>query len=231
VNKNKDIYRRGRLTSRQVPGNNADATGTGVLPLHANNGKDSLIYVPGDYHPGRPAPLAVMLHGAGGVAEHGLSYLRHLADAYQIILVAPASKSYSWDLIAEEKFNADILLIDKLLDHVFAHYAIDSSSVAIGGFSDGASYALSVGLGNGDLFTHVLAFSPGFYFTMERNGNPGVFISHGTNDDVLPIDYCSRRIVLRLQREKAPVIYNEFEGRHEIPEAISRTAVEWFLPA
>ena len=30
------------------------------------------------------------------------------------------------------------------------------------GFSDGASYALSLGAANGDLFTHIAAFSPGF---------------------------------------------------------------------
>ncbi len=30
------------------------------------------------------------------------------------------------------------------------------------GFSDGASYALSLGVPNGDLFTHIVAFSPGF---------------------------------------------------------------------
>lgn len=30
------------------------------------------------------------------------------------------------------------------------------------GFSDGASYALSLGLPNGNLFSHIVAFSPGF---------------------------------------------------------------------
>lgn len=42
-----------------------------------------------------------------------------------------------------------------------AGVAIDPAHVAIGGFSDGASCALSLGLVNGDLFTHVMAFSPG----------------------------------------------------------------------
>jgi phospholipase/carboxylesterase len=34
--------------------------------------------------------------------------------------------------------------------------------VALGGFSDGASYALSLDLTNGDLFASLIAFSPGF---------------------------------------------------------------------
>jgi predicted esterase len=170
-----------------------------------------------------------MLHGAGGVAEHGLSCLQYLADEYNIILLAPASEAYSWDLIAEEEFNGDIALIDRVLHHVLTHYAIDSSCIAIGGFSDGASYALSVGLSNGDLFTHIIAFSPGFYFTYDRNGHPKVFISHGNGDGVLPIEYCSRRIEARLRREKMQLVYREFEGGHEIPQFISREAVEWLL--
>lgn len=226
---NRDIYRRGRLTSVKENRTNEAAPETGVHPLHLNEIKDSLIYVPRDYHHTQPAPLALMLHGAGGVAEHGLSYLQHMADAFHLILVAPASKAYSWDIIAEEEFDADIMLIDQVLQHVFTHYAIDGERIAIGGFSDGASYALSVGLGNGDLFTHIIAFSPGFYFTIESKGHPNVFISHGTNDDVLPIDYCSRRIAPRLRLQKIPLVYTEFDGRHELPEAISRAAVEWFL--
>jgi poly(3-hydroxybutyrate) depolymerase len=39
---------------------------------------------------------------------------------------------------------------------------VDPQRICVSGFSDGASYALSLGLANGDLFTHVAAFSPGF---------------------------------------------------------------------
>ena len=38
---------------------------------------------------------------------------------------------------------------------------IDPSRIAMAGFSDGASYSLSVGLANGDLFSAVFGFSPG----------------------------------------------------------------------
>ena len=39
---------------------------------------------------------------------------------------------------------------------------VDRQRVCASGFSDGASYALSLGAANGDLFTHIAAFSPGF---------------------------------------------------------------------
>ena len=47
------------------------------------------------------------------------------------------------------------------------------------------SYALSLGLANGDLFTHVIAFSPGFITPAPPSGRPPIFVSHGTADQVL----------------------------------------------
>jgi predicted esterase len=225
----RDVYRIGHLTTRQKEKIFTDEVSIGTHALELNKNKDTLLYVPRHYHHSQPALLAVMLHGAGGNAEHGLSYLQHHADEHNIILLAPASKAYSWDIIASENFGPDVVLIDQALHYVFQHYHIDRRRRAIGGFSDGASYALSIGLGNGDLFTHIIAFSPGFYYTHEKQGRPVVFISHGVNDNVLPIDPCSRRIVRSLQKERIDAVYKEFNGRHEIPALISKEAVDWFL--
>lgn len=95
-------------------------------------------------------------------------------------------------------------------------------------FPDGASYALSLGITNEDVFTHILAFSPGFLAPVAQRGTPAVFISHGTRDAVLPIDACSRKIVPRLQRAGYDVRYREFPGGHVIPPEIAREAVEGF---
>jgi predicted esterase len=170
-----------------------------------------------------------MLHGAGGNAEHGLHLLQHYADGHNIIILAPASKEYSWDIIAQNSFGPDVILLDQALDYVFNHFFIDVERIAIGGFSDGASYALSIGIGNGDLFTHIVAFSPGFYYTPVPTGKPSVFISHGTQDKVLPINPCSRRIVPELKTNGLAVTYKEFEGAHEIPPFISKSTIDWFF--
>ena len=111
---------------------------------------------------------------------------------------------------------------------IFKEFSIDASHVAIGGFSDGASYALCIGLTNGDLFTHVIAFSPGFVYTNEKHGRPAVFISHGTDDNILPITSCSRRIVPQLVKQNYSV-NKEFTGGHDIPAEIAKEAVHWFL--
>jgi predicted esterase len=117
--------------------------------------------------------------------------------------------------------------IELALAETFSRYAVDPQRLAVGGFSDGASYALSLGLTNGDLFTHVIAFSPGFMRPAERRGNPRLFISHGTQDRVLPIGVCSRRLVPQLQRTGYDLLYREFDGPHTVPPEIAREAARW----
>lgn len=227
---NRKTYKEGTLTA--VPGNKTvfGDFNTGVQPLWLDGNRDGFIYVPKGYRKDKPAALAVMLHGAGGVAEHGLHLLRSYADDQYMILLAPASHYETWDIIAKGSFDADVIFIDQALSIIFNSYAIDKAHIAIGGFSDGASYALCLGLSNGQLFTHIIAFSPGFYFTRKNTGKPALFISHGVNDQVLPINPCSRRIVPDLKRQGYQVNYHEFEGGHEIPAWISASAVKWFGP-
>ena len=79
-----------------------------------------------------------------------------------------------------------------------------------------------------DLFTHLLAFSPGFAAPAGRAGSPRIFVSHGTRDAVLPIDRCSRRIVPTLRRAGYDVTYREFDGGHAVPPEVAREAADWF---
>lgn len=216
----------GRLRAR--PGDVTEPAPTGARSLGLVPQRDTLLYVPASYHPARPAPLAVLLHGAGGDAPGGIALLQGLADEYGIVLLAPASRRQTWDVI-HGSYGPDRALIDQALLQTFRRYAIDPQRLAIGGFSDGASYALSVGLTNGDLFTHVMAFSPGFMAPTDLPGSPHFFITHGLRDMVLPIDRCSRQIVPQLQRGGYKVVYHEFDGPHTAPPELARAAVDWFL--
>jgi phospholipase/carboxylesterase len=201
---------------------------TGLLPLRLEESKRSgHLYIPESYRGGRALPLVLLFHGAGGNSQHGLAPLLKLADPCGLILAAPASHEFTWDVIIED-YGVDLTQVDRVLSHVFTHYAVDPSRIAIGGFSDGASYALSLGVMNGDLFSHILAFSPGFMISTVQRGNPQVFISHGTDDTVLPIDKCSRRIVPQLKRAGYEVVYREFEGGHSVPSDIAQEAARWF---
>jgi phospholipase/carboxylesterase len=138
------------------------------------------------------------------------------------------SRASTWDAVLGG-FGPDAAFIDAALARVFTRYAVDPARIAVEGFSDGASYAIGLGLTNGDLFTHAIAFSPGSLPLLERNGAPAVFVSHGTADQILPIDRCSRRIVPELERRKYPVSYVEFAGDHRVPPEIAARAVRWLL--
>jgi phospholipase/carboxylesterase len=217
----------GRLQAR--PGQvTEEGAVTRLLPLGLDGERDGLLYVPASYREEQPAPLALMLHGAGGAARGSIEHFIAAADAAGLLLLAPDSREITWDIIARRYYGPDVAFIDRALAQTFARYAIDPSHLAIGGFSDGASYALSLGLANGDLFTHIIAFSPGFMVPPSRHGQPRIYISHGTRDAVLPIARCSRRIVPQLRREGYDVTYHEFDGPHTVPIEVALEAWQWF---
>jgi predicted esterase len=192
------------------------------------DGRDSLLYVPAGYRPDRPAPLVVSLHGANGAEQRGLNLLQRFADAAGLLVLAPASRGRTWDVILNG-FGPDVMYLDRALAWTFERYAVDPARLALAGISDGASYALSLGLSNGDLFQEIVAFSPGFALPAARRGQPRLYVSHGTLDAILPIDQCSRRIVPMLRQAGYDVRYDEFEGGHTAPPEIAQAAVDWLL--
>jgi predicted esterase len=215
-----------RLESRPQPPVRQGRRGLSLLPMDGE--RDALLYVPPAADPAVPAPLLMLLHGAGGHAHRALGLLRQVPEAGSGILLAPASSGFSWDVVIDE-YGADVARIDRALRRVFEGYRIEPGRVGIGGFSDGASYALSLGLTNGDLFSHVIAFSPGFAAPTSRSGSPRIFVAHGAADQVLPVAACSRRIVERLRGGGLDVRYHEFEGGHMVPPEVAREALRWFL--
>ena len=222
-----DGYARGRLRAR--PSGVGGGAPVGLRLLELDAGGDGYLYVPAGYRVGRPAPLAVLLHGAGEDARDGLALLRQQADEAGLILVALGSQGPTWDLIlGRGRYGPDVAAIDEALELTFSTCAVDPERVAVGGYSDGASYALSLGISNGDLFGHVLAFSPGFMAPAGRAGSPRFFVSHGTRDGWLPIGRTSHRLVPELEGIGYQVHYREFEGPHVVPPAIAREAVDWF---
>lgn len=169
----------------------------------------------------------MFFHGAGGRGEHGLPLLQDVAAERGLLVLLPSSAGSTWDLISGG-LGRDVGGLDAALAHVFADYAVEH--VAFGGFSDGASYALSIGLANGDLGEAVLAFSPGFAAPPVQVGQPRVFLSHGTADRVLPVDRCGRRVARLLQQAGYDVRYEEFAGGHVVPPEWVTEALDWWLP-
>ncbi|GAB3143393.1 alpha/beta hydrolase [Microbispora hainanensis] len=216
--------RHGRLSARPVA---VARTASPLEPgVHRLDGR-ALFAVPPTPAAG-PSPLAVVLHGAGGTAEEALEWLLPHASELGVLLLAPQAVSATWDVIVGG-YGADVSRIDAALEEAFARAPVAVGAVAVAGFSDGASYALSLGLANGDLFRDVLAFSPGFMVPMIRHGRPRIFVSHGVSDRVLPIDECSRRLVPELRESGYEVTYEEFRGGHQVPPEIAAAAVRWWI--
>jgi phospholipase/carboxylesterase len=216
----------GHLLSRPPKDAPPVPTATGAQPLGLDSGRDGVVYLP----PGLtgPAPLLVLLHGATGSAA-GITRRTDafaLADEFKMVILAPDSRERTWDAIRGH-FGPDVAFLDKALAKLFETVPIDRKRVAIGGFSDGASYAISLGLQNGDLFTHVAAFSPGFYVGSQRRGRPIFYISHGKRDEILSFDNTARRLVPELEDANYSVRFKEFDGPHTVPAPIAREAFQW----
>jgi predicted esterase len=175
---------------------------------------------------GSTLPLLVLLHGAGGSGAGILKRLGSAADQAGMAVLSPDSRDGTWDAI-RGYFGPDVTFLNRALERVFETLPVDPARVTVGGFSDGATYALSLGLINGDLFRRILAFSPGFIVEGSLHGKPRIFVSHGTADPILPIDRCSRVIVSGLKKSGYDVTYREFEGGHTVPPEIAAQGMRW----
>lgn len=218
-----------RLQARPAPATGFPEPSPGTRRLDPRSvGPEVLLHVPPGLGDGAPARLVLLLHGAGGDARAGLAPLLPVADAHRLLLLAPAARGATWDAV-RGSWGTDVEGIDRALAAVFGSYRVDPAHVVVSGFSDGASYALSLGLANGDLFTHVIAFSPGFVVPGPRVGMPQVYISHGRHDTVLPIERTTRRIVPRLREAGYQVVVREFDGSHAVPPRVAQDAVRWLV--
>lgn len=217
-----------RLNAR--PGNPSGTVTAGLNRLGLGQSRDGYLYVPASYVAGHPMPFLLALHGAGIPAQGPLNLWSSYADSHGFLLLSVDSADYTWDAI-HGGYGTDVAFIDSALRRAFSRVTIDPAHLAVSGFSDGASYALGLGLANGDLFRRTLAHSPGFIAASDTppTGHTEFFFSHGVQDQILPIDYASRRIVPALKRDGYTVTYVEFQGGHQVPPEVAAAAVTWFL--
>ena len=213
----------GRLTAR--PRESVKSSEPGHIPLDLGEGRNATLHVPKTTTQSS-LPLFVMLHGATQSADDMFWYLGTTPDETGVAVLAPNAHDTTWDALGGS-FGEDVAVLNRALEHVFDRVAIDPARIAIGGFSDGATYGLSLGLINGDLFRSVVAFSPGFLIDGMPHGKPRVFISHGTHDHILPIERCGRRVAAGLISRGYEVTFREFDGDHEIPADVAREGLTW----
>lgn len=213
----------GRLTAR--PTTKVRSSLSGQIKLGLDRERDAILQLP-KLETNRHLPLLLLLHGATQSADDMFEYIGSAYEEAGVAVLAPNSRDTTWDAITDG-FGPDVEFLNRALERVFETVAIDPGRIAVGGFSDGASYAVSLGLINGDLFSRVVGFSPGFVIDGPPRGKPCFFISHGTNDHILPIDRCGRRIAAGLKAKGYEVTFREFDGDHEIPAEVAREGLLW----
>src|SRR4051812_5365167 len=90
----------GHLTAR--PGTPTLTPTKGVSALGLSTGRDGVMYVRESYNPATPTALIVALHGAGGSGPVSWTSFYPRAEAHGMILLAPSSRSTTWDLIGQQ---------------------------------------------------------------------------------------------------------------------------------
>ncbi|UVA77361.1 alpha/beta hydrolase [Pandoraea commovens] len=200
----------------------------GRHPLGLSETRDAVLYVPADLPTDKPVPLFVMFHGAGGFPEKVLPFIEPHADQHKFLVLAPHSTFPTWDIVIGGN-GPDLERLQAALRSVATRYRIDAQRVAFAGFSDGASYALSIGVTNGDIASHVIAFSGGFMSIFVQEGLPKVFIAHGLIDEQLPIATSGRQNANKLKVAGYDVQYVEFDGLHIIEPGVVARAIDFFL--
>src|SRR3954466_530606 len=146
------------ITARpHAPSNPSTA---GEYQLGPQSGRGGLLYIPRSLTPGAAVPVMVMLHGAGGAGEQ-MRFTFADAERTGTVILAPDSRAATWDVVVGG-FGPDVRFITSMLEQTFDRVDADPSRISVGGFSDGASYALTIGLSNRELVTPITPFSPGF---------------------------------------------------------------------
>jgi len=189
---------------------------------------------PPGVEPARSLPLVIVLHGAGRQDE---LLVRACADEparRRALFVVLRSFAPTWDLIAGGD-GEDLAFLGWLLGWIEARWPVDPARRALLGYSDGASWALSVGLSNPRLFAAVMCWAAGFVAVDTANvapddPKPRILLEHGTQDPLFPFERVAMPMREALERAGFDVTFRVDEGGIHWPSpAFQPAALDWFL--
>ncbi len=191
-------------------------------------------------------PVIILLHGVGSNEQDLFSFANQLPDRFLVVSARGpytlGNNSYGWYAIdfstgrsvinkeqAEKSRNTLIQFIDELhLKHKF-----DKSQVYLCGFSQGGIMSYSVGLTRPDKVKGIAVMSGRLLEEVRPLIAPKnklrsleVFISHGTNDPVLRIDY-AREADSYLKQLGLNPVYKEYPAVHTITNDMFIDLLKW----
>ncbi|MGE8720412.1 alpha/beta hydrolase [Leptospira terpstrae] len=191
-------------------------------------------------------PLLLLLHGVGSNEEDLFSLTNYLPDSLLVVSVrGPLTlgrDSYGWyevlfttgqpKINLEQERESRKLLLE-FLDYLKLNYQFDESNVWIGGFSQGAIMSYSIGLLHPERIKGIIALSgrlleenKTIVNVTEKILNKKIFISHGTNDRVLSVEY-ARSVKGYLESIGIHPHYKEYEEGHSINREMLKDLIQW----
>lgn len=181
----------------------------------------------------KKTPLILVVHGYGSNKEDLFSFAPELPDYALVISVqAPISLpfgGYAWYSITfdadQNKFSDPVEgkdAVQKLnffLEEIKIKYEIDKNNISLLGFSQGAILGYAFSFTYPDKIRNVVAlsgyFNPDFLINKPRTNKINYFISHGTSDQVIPIEWAKKAPKL-LHSLKINHTYKEYPVGHGI---------------
>jgi phospholipase/carboxylesterase len=193
-------------------------------------------------------PLLILLHGVGSNEKDLFSFADQLPGNFLIVSARAPYKigqdSYAWYEVdfstgkpiinnekAEKSRNVIVLFINQLKEK----HKFDDKQVYLCGFSQGAIMAYSVGLTHPDKLKGIAVLSGRILDEVKPLIKPGdklkdlnVFISHGTNDNVLGIHYAKESCAYLKELGINPT-YKEYTEGHSINSEMLKDLINWLI--
>jgi phospholipase/carboxylesterase len=194
-------------------------------------------------------PLLLLLHGYGSNEADLFSFAEELPDHYYVISArAPYDLqygSYAWYAInfdANENKFSDVTqarnsrdLIVRFIDELTTQYPIDANKVSLVGFSQGAILSYAIGLSYPEKIKNVVAMSGYLNLEMAEANYQNkdfsklkLFVSHGTVDQVIPVDWARKSPGL-LQPLGIETVYKEYPIGHGVSPQNFYDFKNWLL--
>jgi phospholipase/carboxylesterase len=186
------------------------------------------LYVPETYDEGRTWPLIVALHGG---YSHGRDFLwmwLREARSRGYVLLSPTSAGRTWSI---GRIEPDAQPLLKYLDEVRSQYCIDPSRILLTGMSDGATFALGLGLRESVPFTAIAPVS-GVLPPVDLSHGPGkrIYWVHGEQDWMFPV-MRAVHACRQLKDAGADVVLKVVHDlSHAYPREQNRGILKWFDP-
>lgn len=163
-------------------------------------------------------------------------YLYIFPNAPIEMTIGPGMRGYAWTTIGPDSSPGEAAraeaMLEALIEEVGRRYGAGEGRMVLGGFSQGGMMTYRHGMPNPELFAGLAVLSGGVNGQDElRDRLPArrdqsIFISHGTEDGVIPVAE-ARRSLRFLQEEGYTPEYHEYAIGHEISQDVVQDLRTW----